>query len=55
MDPIFGYRCDGRAFSAGMVRVVWELTDIVEAEGGGTHFIPVTPALCHLASLLLHG
>jgi hypothetical protein len=25
---------------AGMVRVVIELTDISEAEGGGTHFIP---------------
>jgi len=39
-DPIFGYRCDNGRIYAGMVRVVIELTDIDETNGGGTWFIP---------------
>jgi ectoine hydroxylase-related dioxygenase (phytanoyl-CoA dioxygenase family) len=49
-DPIFGYRChDGRIF-AGMVRVIFELTEIDEARGGGTWFIPGS----HKANFPMH-
>ena len=37
-DPIFGYRVRYGRIHAGMVRVVFELTDIGK-EDGGTHFI----------------
>ena len=38
IDPIFGYRCANGRIHAGMVRVVFELTE-VSREDGGTHFI----------------
>ncbi len=38
IDPIFGYRCQNGRIHAGMVRVVFELTD-VQPEDGATHFI----------------
>ena len=38
IDPIFGYRCANGRIHAGMVRVVFELTE-VGREDGGTHFI----------------
>ena len=37
-DPIFGYRVNNGRIHAGMVRVVFELTDVSKADGG-THFI----------------
>ena len=37
-DPIFGYRVSNGRIHAGMVRVVFELTDIAK-DDGGTHFI----------------
>ena len=37
-DPIFGYRVNNGQIHAGMVRVVFELTDISKKDGG-THFI----------------
>ena len=37
-DPIFGYRVNNGRIHAGMVRVVFELTD-VNKKDGGTHFI----------------
>ena len=37
-DPIFGYRVSNGRIHAGMVRVVFELTD-VDKEDGATHFI----------------
>ncbi|MBI2503797.1 MAG: phytanoyl-CoA dioxygenase family protein [Candidatus Latescibacteria bacterium] len=37
-DPIFGYRVLNGRIHAGMVRVVFELTDVGEHDGG-THFI----------------
>ena len=37
-DPIFGYRVHNGRIHAGMVRVVFELTD-VSKDDGGTHFI----------------
>ena len=37
-DPIFGYRVNNGRIHAGMVRVVFELTD-VSKDDGGTHFI----------------
>ena len=37
-DPIFGYRVYNGRIHAGMVRVVFELTD-VSKDDGGTHFI----------------
>ena len=51
LSPIFSYRSDGRTIMAGMVRVVFELTDISEAEGGGTHFIPGS----HKAAFPMHA
>ena len=39
LDPIFGYRSNSGKIYAGMVRVVFELTDIGEHDGA-THFIP---------------
>ena len=39
LDPIFGYRSNSGQIYAGMVRVVFELTDINEGDGA-THFIP---------------
>ena len=39
LDPIFGYRSANGKIYAGMVRVVFELTDIGEHDGA-THFIP---------------
>ncbi|MDA0746714.1 MAG: phytanoyl-CoA dioxygenase family protein [bacterium] len=38
IDPIFGYRCQNGRIHAGMVRVVFELTD-VKPKDGATHFI----------------
>ena len=38
MDPIFGYRVQNNRIHAGMVRVIFELTDI-EREDQSTHFI----------------
>lgn len=38
IDPIFGYRCQNGRIHAGMVRVVFELTD-VKPEDGATHFV----------------
>ena len=37
-DPIFGYRVNNGQIHAGMVRVVFELTDVGK-EDGGTHFV----------------
>ena len=37
-DPIFGYRVSNGRIHAGMVRVVFELTDVAK-DDGGTHFI----------------
>ena len=37
-DPIFGYRVHNGRIHAGMVRVVFELTDVAKGDGG-THFI----------------
>ena len=37
-DPIFGYRVNNGRIHAGMVRVVFELTDVAK-DDGGTHFI----------------
>ncbi len=37
-DPIFGYRVNNGRIHAGMVRVVFELTDVSKNDGG-THFI----------------
>ena len=37
-DPIFGYRVNNGRIHAGMVRVVFELTDMGK-EDGGTHFV----------------
>ena len=37
-DPIFGYRVNNGRIHAGMVRVVFELTDVAKGDGG-THFI----------------
>ena len=33
VDPIFGYRCQNGRIHAGMVRVVFELTDVSEDDG----------------------
>ena len=38
IDPIFGYRVQNGRIHAGMVRVVFELTE-VSRDDGGTHFI----------------
>ena len=38
IDPIFGYRCLNGKIHAGMVRVIFEFTDINEGDGA-THFI----------------
>ena len=48
-DPIFGYRCQNGRIHAGMVRVVFELTDISK-EDGATHFIPGS----HKANFPMH-
>ncbi|MSS71876.1 MAG: hypothetical protein EXS64_10350 [Candidatus Latescibacteria bacterium] len=37
-DPIFGYRCLNGRIHAGMVRVVFELTEVRKGDGG-THFL----------------
>ena len=37
-DPIFGYRVNNGRIHAGMVRVVFEMTDVGK-DDGGTHFI----------------
>jgi hypothetical protein len=49
IDPIFGYRFLNGRIHAGMVRVVFELTD-VKPEDGPTHFI----AGSHKANLPMH-
>jgi len=49
IDPIFGYRCQNGRIQAGMVRVVFELTDICK-EDGATHFIPGS----HKANFPMH-
>ena len=41
IDPIFGYRVSNGRIHAGMVRVIFELTDIHEETDGATVFIPV--------------
>ena len=33
-DPIFGYRCMNHRIHAGMVRVIFELTDVAKDDGG---------------------
>ncbi len=38
IDPIFGYRCQNGRIHAGMVRVVYEFTEVRKGDGG-THFI----------------
>ena len=38
IDPIFGYRCQNGKIHAGMVRVIFELTEICQGDGG-THFV----------------
>ena len=38
-DPIFGYRASNGRIHAGMVRVVFELSDVAKTDGA-THFIP---------------
>jgi hypothetical protein len=48
-DPIFGYRCANGRIHAGMVRVVFELTDIAKGDGA-THFIPGS----HKANFPMH-
>ena len=49
IDPIFGYRCQNGRIHAGMVRVVFELTDIAKQDGA-THFIPGS----HKANFPMH-
>jgi len=49
IDPIFGYRFQNDRIHAGMVRVVFELTD-VKPEDGATHFIVGS----HKANLPMH-
>ena len=49
IDPIFGYRCQNGRIHAGMVRVIFELTD-VSKEDGATHFIPGS----HKANFPMH-
>ena len=48
-DAIFGYRVNNGRIHAGMVRVVFELTDVGKADGG-THFI----AGSHKANFPMH-
>ncbi|MAF13014.1 hypothetical protein CMK11_21390, partial [Candidatus Poribacteria bacterium] len=48
-DPIFGYRVNNGRIHAGMVRVVFELTDIAKNDGA-THFIPGS----HKANFPMH-
>ena len=48
-DPIFGYRVNNGRIHAGMVRVVFELTDVSKNDGG-THFI----AGSHKANFAMH-
>ena len=50
IDPIFGYRFQNGRIHAGMVRVVFELTD-VKQEDGATHFI----AGSHKSNLPMHS
>ena len=40
IDPIFGYRVSNGRIHAGMVRVIFELTDIHEETDGATVFLP---------------
>ena len=49
IDPIFGYRCANGRIHAGMVRVVFELTDVTKQDGA-THFIPGS----HKANFSMH-
>lgn len=49
IDPIFGYRSAHGRIHAGMVRVVFELTDISRTDGA-THFIPGS----HKANFPMH-
>ena len=49
IDPIFGYRFQNGRIHAGMVRVVFELTDVTEADGA-TVFIPGS----HKANFPMH-
>lgn len=49
IDPIFGYRCQNGRIHAGMVRVIFELTE-VSKEDGATHFIPGS----HKANFPMH-
>jgi hypothetical protein len=49
IDPIFGYRSTHGRIHAGMVRVVFELTDISRHDGA-THFIPGS----HKANFPMH-
>jgi hypothetical protein len=49
-DPIFGYRVNNGRIHAGMVRVVFELTDVSETDGG-TCFI----AGSHKANFPMHA
>jgi len=49
IDPIFGYRCANGRIHAGMVRVVFELTE-VSKEDGATVFIPGS----HKANFSMH-
>jgi hypothetical protein len=49
-DPIFGYRVNNGQIHAGMVRVVFELTDIGK-DDGATHFIPGS----HKSNFAMHA
>ena len=49
-DPIFGYRVNNGRIHAGMVRVVFELTDVTKKDGA-THFI----AGSHKANFPMHS
>jgi len=50
LDPIFGYRSSAGQIFAGMVRVVWELTDINEGDGATCDPAPAFAPAC-LASV----
>jgi hypothetical protein len=48
LDPIFGYRTQDGKIHAGMVRVIFELSDIHQGDGG-THFLA---GVCNCSLLL---